>query len=322
MNRTPLVSIVIPVYNGANYVAQAIDSALAQTYGNVEILVINDGSTDNGATDAVVAQYAGRVRYIKKENGGVATALNLGIGEMRGEYFSWLSHDDLYAPHKIEAQINFLAGLGFPQVVVYSSHYDLFEATQTTSLTRHTPRTDLEFRGREIVAGNQIHGCSLLIPRQAFERAGLFSETLRVAQDYDLWFRMAEHFPFRYLDDALATGRVHGNQTGVRLHDRVLIENDQFRLRCLQQLSDAEIAALGKGSKSLGLLYLSLRMFRMGCPLAHAWVASELKQAIWRRTSNAGEKCLAALALAVDRCHTSALRLLRWSRQMRQAGKT
>ena len=104
----PLVSIVIPVYNGENYLEEAIESALAQTYNNIEIIVVNDGSVDN--TDAICKKYKNKIRYFKKENGGVASALNLAIEKMQGKYFSWLSHDDLYFPQKIENQINFLVG--------------------------------------------------------------------------------------------------------------------------------------------------------------------------------------------------------------------
>ena len=77
------VTIVIPVYNGSNFMKVAIDSAIAQTYDNKEILVINDGSTDNGETEKIALSYGNKIRYIKKENGGVATALNLAIKEMR-----------------------------------------------------------------------------------------------------------------------------------------------------------------------------------------------------------------------------------------------
>ena len=77
----PLVSIVIPVYNGANYMRQAIDSALAQTYGNIEIIVVNDGSTDGGETERIALSYGDRIRYFRKENGGCASALNYGISQ-------------------------------------------------------------------------------------------------------------------------------------------------------------------------------------------------------------------------------------------------
>jgi glycosyltransferase involved in cell wall biosynthesis len=311
MNHKPLVSILIPVYNGANYVAEAIESALGQTYQNIEIMVINDGSNDDGATDQVVSQYADRVRYIKKENGGVATALNLGIREMRGEYFSWLSHDDLYLANKIEAQIDFLSGMGYPDIVIYSNHYNLFVSNNTSTLARHTMCSDLEFRAREIVANNQIHGCSLLVPRSAFDRAGVFDEKLRVAQDYELWFRIAKVVPFRFLDVAVASCRVHANQVGARLHERVLIENDQFRLGCLKQLDEAELRSLGNGSKALGLLFLATRMSRMGCPESHACLASELKQLAAGQSRTAGQALLAKLALVLDSCHTLALKTIR-----------
>ena len=84
----PLVSIIIPVYNGSNYLAEAIDSALNQTYDNCEIIVINDGSNDNGATERIAKSYGNKIKYYSKENGGVASALNFGINMMEGEYFS------------------------------------------------------------------------------------------------------------------------------------------------------------------------------------------------------------------------------------------
>src|SRR6185295_17389252 len=97
-----LVSIVIPVFNGARYVGEAIESALAQTWPNTEVIVVNDGSDDGGATQRAIERYGGAVRVIVKPNGGVASALNAGIAAMRGQWFSWLSHDDLYLPTKIE----------------------------------------------------------------------------------------------------------------------------------------------------------------------------------------------------------------------------
>jgi len=96
----PKVSIIIPVYNGSNYMQEAINSALNQTYSNLEVIVINDGSTDD--TDKIAKSFGQKIKYYQKDNGGVSTALNLGIEKMNGEYFSWLSHDDVYMPTKIE----------------------------------------------------------------------------------------------------------------------------------------------------------------------------------------------------------------------------
>ncbi|MDR1180166.1 MAG: glycosyltransferase [Spirochaetales bacterium] len=126
-NFHPLVSIVIPVYNGANYMREAIDSALTQTYDNCEVIVVNDGSDDGGATDNIARSYGDRIRYFAKENGGVATALNLGIREMQGEYFSWLSHDDVYLPYKIERQIDFMQRFELQDAVLYSDYCQIDE---------------------------------------------------------------------------------------------------------------------------------------------------------------------------------------------------
>lgn len=124
----PIVSIVIPVYNGANYMKEAIDSALNQTYPNCEVIVVNDGSNDNGATEKIALSYGDRIRYIKKENGGVATAVNRGIKEMKGEYFSWLSHDDYYYPQKIEKQIEAIEKSGDKTAIAHSN-FDFLNMT-------------------------------------------------------------------------------------------------------------------------------------------------------------------------------------------------
>ena len=98
----PKVSIIIPVYNGSNFLTEAINCAIAQTYKNIEIIVVNDGSKDNGATEEIALSYGDKIRYFYKENGGVSTALNFAFTKMTGEWFSWLSHDDVYEPNKIK----------------------------------------------------------------------------------------------------------------------------------------------------------------------------------------------------------------------------
>ena len=105
MAQKPLVSIVIPLYNGANYIEEALKCAIAQDYPNKEIIVVNDGSTDDGAGKEICLKYADSITYIEKENGGCSSALNCGIKAAKGEYISWLSHDDLYLPNKLSYQV-------------------------------------------------------------------------------------------------------------------------------------------------------------------------------------------------------------------------
>jgi len=212
--NNPLVSIVIPVYNGANYMREAIDSALKQTYPNIEVIVINDGSNDNGETESIALSYGNKIRYFKKENGGVATALNMGIQEMQGEYFSWLSHDDLYYPDKIERQINELRRYNDKTMIV-NGDFDFFdEDLQEIIPIRHLNRYSREKLEDSffIILEDCIHACALLIHRSHFERVGMFDEKLRVTQDMDLWFRMFRGQKLIYMENPLSVYRLHGER--------------------------------------------------------------------------------------------------------------
>lgn len=211
MSTLPLVSIVIPVYNGANYLAQAIDSALAQTWPHCEVLVVNDGSRDDGATERIARGYGERIRYIAKENGGVASALNVGIREMRGEYFSWLSHDDLYHPQKVARLVEFHRQQTGDVLVLCDS---LLVDEQGTPL-RQVPLADGLLADPVLLAlSGAIDGCALLVPAVAFARVGPFDEALRTTQDIELWLRLAKGgYRFLRLPEALSYSRVHDAQT-------------------------------------------------------------------------------------------------------------
>ena len=132
----PKISIVIPAYNASNYLAEAIDSALAQTYPNVEIIVVNDGSKDDGATERIALSYGDKIRYFSKENGGSSSALNTGIANMTGEWFSSHSHDDLYLPEKLEKQVAHMNTLGLDGAAlprhIFFSDYDLIDGAGKT----------------------------------------------------------------------------------------------------------------------------------------------------------------------------------------------
>lgn len=210
MNSNPLVSIVIPVYNGANYVGEAIDSALAQTYRNTEVIVVDDGSTDDGAAVRVIKGFGDRVRLISKPNGGVATALNAGIENMRGQLFSWLSHDDLYRPEKVERQVEAWRRFGQPCVVI--GDFDLMDADGVTTAWMSIQGYNLVARPLDAVFFGLINGCALLVPRELFDRAGLFEPGLPTTQDYHLWYRLARLVPFVYCPDAGVRQRVHDLQ--------------------------------------------------------------------------------------------------------------
>lgn len=209
----PLVSVVMPVYNGAKYLPAALDSVLAQTYRNLEIIIINDGSNDDGATAAVVRRYRRwrpSIRYIEQPNGGVASALNAAILAMTGEFFCWLSHDDIFKPAKIARQVKAYAKLGQGNFVLFSD-YELIDRDGTVTGSAHMgpvlgKRPEIaRFRGA-------INGCTVFVPRRAFHIAGMFDDDLRYTQDVDLWDRMSDTHKFIHMPEALVQTRLHPEQ--------------------------------------------------------------------------------------------------------------
>ena len=242
----PLVSIVIPVYNGSRYLREAIDSALNQTYQNREIIVVNDGSRDDGKTEAIARSYGERIRYFAKENGGVATALNLGITKAKGEFVSWLSHDDAYTPMKLESQMDFLNTLPDnrrKEVILYS-HFFLMDESSVVFGRYTVPSIPPEKLYQALLCEMVflsplrrrkfgINGCTTLIPKAVFEKVGYFDEKLRTTQDYDMWFRMNRYFDFILTNDYLLKSRIHREQ-GIRvLKDVALVEVGELYYRAL-----------------------------------------------------------------------------------------
>lgn len=218
--HNPLVSIVIPVYNGSNYMREAIDSALAQTYQNIEIIVVNDGSKDNGATEAIALSYGSKIRYYSKENGGVSSALNLGIKEMKGEYFSWLSHDDAYEADKIEKQVAAIEQNQLDDNVLICCRYCVMDADSNLVSNRTSVS---EFAPGKVHSANMVltkllkkstfNGCCLLIPKKAFTKCGFFDENLRFCQDAIMWYRIfMKDFSLFCTEDVSVKNRVHADQ--------------------------------------------------------------------------------------------------------------
>lgn len=228
-----LVSIVIPVYNGANYLREAIDSALGQTYPNVEVIVVNDGSTDSGRTADIALSFGSRIRYVEKANGGVATALNRGIHEMRGKYFSWLSHDDVYYADKIARQVATLGTFEDDKTILFCNYDIIDEASQLIG------RGGIDQFALDnpllLIVGTYVNGCSMLVPTTAFAAAGLFNEALRNSQDNELWLRMAmKGYRLRYVPDVLIKSRRHGEQGSITTSEAHAEETRAFYLWALQ----------------------------------------------------------------------------------------
>jgi glycosyltransferase involved in cell wall biosynthesis len=212
--NNPLVSIIIPVYNGSNYLREAIDSALAQTYRNCEIIVVNDGSNDNGQTEEICISYGNKIRYFKKNNGGVSTALNFGIKEMRGEYFSWLSHDDIYYPEKISFQLEFLNKIMDMKRIVFGNFhfYNIKNNSNTLFNLEALCEPEKLTVGIYPALFGIIHACVMLIHKSHIDRVGGLDENLSTTQDADWIYRLLQGQETLFIDKPLIAVRLHDEQ--------------------------------------------------------------------------------------------------------------
>lgn len=203
----PRVSIVIPVYNGGNYLREAIDSALGQTYSNVEVLVINDGSDDGGQTERIGRSYGRKIRYISKVNGGVSSALNTGLANMSGEWFAWLSHDDFYGAERIAEHMKLAESVPDAKVI-FGRQIFVDECSRLVRLAPF-PVGD-KFTG--LADEWLIHACTMTIHRSCFDEVGGFNESNRTAQDCEMKFHLGTRFPFYLVQKAITYTREHSGR--------------------------------------------------------------------------------------------------------------
>jgi teichuronic acid biosynthesis glycosyltransferase TuaG len=210
-----LVSIIMPAYNAEKYIAASIESVLAQTYSDWELIVVDDGSTDSTAT--VVQEFATsdpRVRYIFQENGRLGKARNTGISNSTGRLIAFLDSDDLWLPTKLEVQTRAMAENNAD--VVYSKSY-VFSDENIDDETQTLTSSAGKFSGPDffdsLIRYPQIPVLTVLFKRSALDRVGLFEEgkAYHGCEDYDLWLRLARAgLVFYGMPDVLARYRRHG----------------------------------------------------------------------------------------------------------------
>jgi glycosyltransferase involved in cell wall biosynthesis len=264
------VSIVIPVYNGSNFLGEAIESALGQTYKNIEVIVVNDGSADDGATRRVAETYSARIRYFEKPNGGVASALNFGIAEMTGDYFSWLSHDDLYLPEKIESQLECLANCPHDREAIVYGNCAVFTRDPALAKEIEAPDAHRKYFRYLLTTSSAVNGCTLLIPKSAF-REHRFDEAKPTTQDYDMWFKLAKEFDFIKVDKTLVLSRQHPAQDSVKKRRRARSEKNMLCGNFVSEMTAADINPAGGITPVVGYQRMAAHYARSGlAPVAVA----------------------------------------------------
>src|SRR5581483_2569691 len=261
-----LVSVIITAYNDAEYLREAVQSALAQTYPHIEVIVVDDGSTDH--TREVCESLGARVRYFYQENDGTQgiAARGQAILQSRGYYIAFLDQDDRWLPTKIEQQIAMFER--YPDAgVVFTAYRLIDERGRVCSPVFPTGPTGDVFH--DLLRRNWYCNASSLIPRRVIGRCGL-PDPESGMDDWDMWLHIARHYKVYVVDECLTEYRVHGDSTSADII--------KLLVRCRQMVPRQEVRlhpgcsecrrswALGSAVIAAGYLYHAALMARAGRP--------------------------------------------------------
>ena len=237
------VSVAIPVYNAERYLDECLRSVLDQTYGDTEVVAVDDGSTDSSAE--MLDGYADRVRVFHKPNGGTASALNYAYRRMRGDWFKWLSADDALKPHAVEVLAGAARSLGWPRDRIFYAMYD-FVNERGRKLGRlrsvepdNNAKTYFE-RNSILLHHFYGNGITSMFHKSIFERCGAFDESIGFAEDYEFWLRccLLHGCKLHLVRENIARSRVHQSQLTRTRGGEVASENDRIRSMVLAKLPD------------------------------------------------------------------------------------
>lgn len=225
--KSPTVSVVIPTYNRARLVMEAVDSVLEQSFRDFELVVIDDGSTDGTAER--LAPYGDRIRLCRQENRGASAARNAGIRRARGRYICFLDSDDLWLKDKLQAQMDLV--VRDPLVkVCHTEEIWIRRGVRVNPMKKHRKYSGWILE--KMLPLCIVSLSSVLIAREVFDQVGLFDESLPACEDYDLWLRIGRRYPIILIDRPLMVKRGgHADQLS-----RTYWGLDRYRVQALQKL--------------------------------------------------------------------------------------
>ncbi|MBN1230667.1 MAG: glycosyltransferase family 2 protein [Anaerolineales bacterium] len=214
----PRVSVVIPTYNRADLILETLDSVFRQSYRDYEIVVVDDGSTDD--LKSVLQPYIqnGRIKYVYQENAGLPAARNTGIRHSKGEWIAFLDSDDLFTPDKLKRQIEYLDA--HPEAVFLHSFFSKFDNQGNDLGVRDTSFYQGLIYPQMLLEWDVLMASPCVVARRdVFEEAGYFDETLHWAEDLDMWRRVSRIHPFHIIPEPLAKIRVHTSMSSDKTHE-------------------------------------------------------------------------------------------------------
>jgi glycosyltransferase involved in cell wall biosynthesis len=251
----PKVSIILPCYNGARWISQSIESVLAQTYNDLELIIIDDGSKDNSREIISSYLYDKRIHYIYQENKGFSSALNEGIRESTGDFIGFIGQDDLYMPNKLQIQVKYLNE--HKNIDLVHSNYCFIDSNGQVIGVRDmkVPKFSSRWKMIEYLFINNFIGFeTVLVRRNCFDEVGLFDERMTGFSDHDMWLRIAGKFNIAYINLILVKKRKHERQLSRTAFEKCL--RDEF-LMINKAIKQYPFLRKAIGKKLAGLYYSS-----------------------------------------------------------------
>jgi glycosyltransferase involved in cell wall biosynthesis len=253
--KKPQVSVVIPTYNRAWCLGEAVDSVLAQRFRDFELIVVDDGSTD--ATAAVLAGYGGTIRILQQENRGVSAARNAGIAAARGELIAFLDSDDIWLPVKLWRQVEFFNR--YPEALIcQTEEVWVRNGRRVNPGRRHRKPEGMIFEpSLELCL---VSPSAVMVRRELFDRVGRFDESLPACEDYDLWLRVSCRFPVHLIETPLIVKRGgHADQLSRAWG------LDRFRITAILKLLEGDELTLAQRRAAAAALQQKCRVYAGGC---------------------------------------------------------
>ena len=249
------VSVIIPTYNRAWIVRDAIDSVLGQTYTDFELVVVDDGSTDR--TPEILDSYGDRLRVIRQANQGVSAARNRGIGDSSGSLIALLDSDDIWLPEKLAVQVDFF-NRNPAALICQTEEIWIRNGLRVNPGKRHRKPTGMIFeRSLELCL---VSPSAVMVRRELFGKVGLFDESLSACEDYDLWLRVGCQFPVHLIDKPLTIKR-GGHEDQLSRQPSL----DRYRIHSLVMLIEAGRLTPAQRNAAVITLRKKCAVYANGC---------------------------------------------------------
>nr|WP_319396703.1 glycosyltransferase family 2 protein [uncultured Desulfobacter sp.] len=255
VQNTEMISVIIPTFNRAWALKRAVDSALDQDYAHKEIIVVDDGSTDD--TQEVLAGYDGQIRVLIQENKGVSAARNFGIKESRGGFIALLDSDDAWEKKKLSCQVDFFKS-NPDAMICQTEEIWIRNGKRVNPKKKHKKPSGMIFEASLKLC--LVSPSAVMIKRELLDQKGMFNEAFEVCEDYDLWLRISHDTPV-YLIDTPLTIKTGG-------HDDQLSAShsqDKYRIQSILNLIESDVLTPSQVRAALEVFGEKCRIFANGC---------------------------------------------------------